>query len=111
MFPKDGSIFRSLIEEKPSDWNNYKSFLSVSPEVIKFYQVIKTILFQYPCPKRLEFISSERKKFYSECIYFILPLEKKPWDIPLSSFPGKIKLNSYEKQSFIIMNYQINLSL
>ena len=110
MFPKKTDpSFRSMIEEKPSDWNNCKSFLSVSPEVIKFYQkVIKQYCFNTPVPKDWNFISSEKgKNSILECIlFYFYSLEKKPWDIPLSSFSWKDQIEQLRKT--IIHHYELS---
>lgn len=109
MFPKKiEPSFKNMIEERPKNWEDYKSFLSISPKLVKFYQkVIKNYCFRTPSSKDWFFIPTEQgKNSILECIlFYFYSMEQKPWDIPISSLSWKEQIIQLRKT--IIHSYHL----
>ena len=82
MFPKKiENTLNEYIEPKPEEWNKFKSFLTVDPKVIKFYQkIIKSFCFIPPFEKEWNFIPIQ--SLTEGILTFFHSMKIRPWDIP-----------------------------
>ena len=101
MFPKKITpSLQHIVFKKPSDWDDFKSFLPISPPTVKFYQkVVKNYCFKPPSSIDWHFISSDSgKDSILECILlFFYSMKNTPSDLPIPSLSWKEQIHQLRK--------------